>query len=725
MLKLDFLPTLPSLLVQSRIPLIHRDLSWLQFNERVLAEAQAPANPWLERAKFLAISSSNLDEFFMIRFASLGRAIQGAGKADGTRSESALRLERIRDNILEATAKFGARQHEALDMLAAELEPEGIRIVRHPHESDPAFAIGKRAFEDQILTRLAPPEGFATGKVGLLENHQLGVVYRNGIWFRIPKALPAVLSAREGGIAYFFFLDDLLASHLGAAFRLEGAAGFLKLTRDGDFTVDLEEEDTESIPDVVRTGLGSREKGRAVRLQYWGDVAEEMLQQIIAALKLIPGQVLPAPSTLCLHGLWAVVNQTPEEIASRPGLKYPSRSSTVPAALREGPESEAGSIFARLRRHDVLLHHPYDSFDSFVNWIRASCRDTQVTRIEQTVYRMDALSPVIEALKQAARTKTVRVIIELRARFDELNNLALAEDLRRAGVEVAFGFGKLKLHAKIALVTRNETDQDGDGAVHERLYTHLSTGNYNAYTSRQYTDLAVLTANREVGEDARSFFDAVWRGEVPSSFRQLVPAPTKLHRLLVSQIQAETQAAREGRRARIVAKVNALVDEAVIEQLYQASRAGVQVDLIVRGACSLIPGVKGLSENIRVISVVDQFLEHSRIYSFADSRKMYLSSADWMPRNFFSRLEIAFPVIDPELYRYLDEVLIPAYLSDTVKARELTPQGTWKKRTLSSVRSVRPAVSEALLGKKPIRSQLLFQELAANQYAGTPLEVRE
>lgn len=723
MLKFDFLPTLPSLLAQSSIPLIHRDLSWLQFNERVLAEALQPTNPWLERAKFLAISSSNLDEFFMIRFASLGRAIQGAERVDGTRSESALRLERVRDNILEAAAKFGARQHEALDVLVAELESEGIRIVRQPQEDDPAFALGKGVFESQILTRLLPPEAFAVSKLSQLENHQLGVIYPNGIWFRIPKALPAVLSARDGGLVYFFFLDDLLSSHLGSSFRLEGAAGFLKLTRDGDFTVDLEEEDTESIPDIVRTGLGSREKGRPVRLQYWGDVAEGMLQQVLAALKFIAGQVLPAPGTLCLHGLWAVVNQVPPEIASRPGLKYPGRSSTVPAALREGPDSEAGGVFARLRRHDVLLHHPYDSFDSFVNWIRASCRDAQVTCIEQTVYRMDALSPVIEALKQAARTKKVRVIIELRARFDELNNLALAEDLRRAGVEVAFGFGKLKLHAKIALVTRNEIDRHG--GEHERLYTHLSTGNYNAYTSRQYTDLAVLTANREVGEDARQFFDAVWKGEVPSAFKQLVPAPTKLHRLLVSQIQAETQAAREGRRARIVAKVNALVDEAVIEQLYQASRAGVQVDLIVRGACSLIPGVKGLSDNIRVISVVDRFLEHSRIYSFADSRKMYLSSADWMPRNFFSRLEIAFPVIDPVLYRYLDEVLIPIYLSDTVKARELTPQGTWKKRTLSSVRSVRPAISEALLGKKPIRSQFLFQELAASQYAGTPLEVRD
>jgi polyphosphate kinase len=314
----------------------------------------------------------------------------------------------------------------------------------------------------------------------------------------------------------------------------------------------------------------------------------------------------------------------------------------------------------------------------------------------------------------------VGVIIELRARFDELNNLSLADELRKAGVEVAFGFGKLKLHAKVALVTRVEPDGPEKGL--RKLYTHLSTGNYNAQTARTYTDLAILTANPEIGSDARHFFDSVWEGEVPTAFRQLVSAPTKLHKLLLAQIQAETAAARAGRKARIVAKVNALVDPLVIDALYEASRAGVRVDLIVRGACSLIPGVKGLSEHIRVVSVVDRFLEHSRIYFFGDSRQLYLSSADWMPRNFFSRLEIAFPVQDSRLRRYIEEIIIPAYLADTVKARELTPQGTWKKRGMTQVRGVLGGATESVFGKKPIRSQWLFQELAARNYKGTPLE---
>jgi polyphosphate kinase len=718
MLQLEFLPTLPSLLAQSKIPLIHRDLSWLQFNERVLAEANQATNPLLERIKFLAISSSNLDEFFMIRVASLGRSIQSRASRDGgsrAQHEEARWLERVRDNILEAVAKFGARQLEALDLLSAELEPEGLQIVRGAQPGELAYDVGKRLFEEQILTRLTPPEGFSQAKLNLLENLQLGVLFRGGVWFRIPRNLPPVLAAREvpegaGTQTYFFFLDDLLSCHLGEAFRLEGPCGIVRLTRDGDFTVDLEEEDTESIPDIVRTGLGSRERGRPMRLQYYGEVPEELLSNSVTSLKLVHGQLLPAPGTLCLHGLWAVVNQAPEDVARRPGLAYPSRPSIIPPPLQVPAQN-----FERVRKQDVLLHHPYDAFDGFVSWIREACADPEVTQIEQTVYRMDALSPIMEALKLAARHKKVRVIIELRARFDELNNLSLAEELRKAGVEVAFGFGKLKLHAKIALVTRREGET-------RRYYTHLSTGNYNAFTARQYTDLAILTAHPEIGADARLFFDSVFSGEVPASFKQLIPAPARLHRLLVSHIQAETQAAQAGRKARIVAKVNALVDAAVIEHLYQASQAGVQVDLIVRGACSLIPGVKGLSDRIRVISVVDRFLEHSRIYYFGDSGRMYLSSADWMPRNFFSRLEIAFPVLDPQLFRYLQDVVIPAYLADTVKGMELTPQGTWKKRTMASVRAYRPPTAEAVFGKKPVRSQFLFQELAARGYQGTPLE---
>jgi polyphosphate kinase len=701
MLQRDFLPTLPSLLAETNTPLIHRDLSWLQFNERVLAEARAAINPLLARAKFLAISASNLDEFFMIRVASLGRSIAQAGKQD---AQSASRLSRTRLAILENVAKFGAKQAEALDLLAGELESESLRVARHIRPGDMAFEIGRECFNTQVLPKLAPPEPFTSSKLNLLENLQLAVVFPSNLWFRIPKSLPPMIASPAGkdGAIHFFFMDELIAAHIGEAFRLDGTPAVFRITRDGDFTVDLEEEDTESIPDVVRQGLGSRDKGRPVRLQYWGETREDILRQAATSLRLDPPQIFSAPSSLNLHGLWAVVNQAPESISAKPGMNYPNFTAPVHPKVRGG-----AGVFDELKREDILLHHPYDSFDSYVNWILAACEDPAVEMIEQTIYRMDTLSPVVDALKKAASRKKIRAVIELRARFDELNNLALAEEMRKAGVEVAFGFGRLKLHAKIALVTRNEPEG-------RRLYTHLSTGNYNAQTARQYADLAVLTANQEVGEDARKFLDAVWKGEVPTSFKHLVSAPAKLHRRLLALIQAETDAAKAGRKARIVAKVNALVDALVIDQLYRASQAGVQVDLIVRGACSLIPGVKGLSENIRVISIVDRFLEHSRIYSFEDSKALYLSSADWMPRNFFSRLEIAFPVVDPKLLAYLSEVVIPTYLSDTVKARELTPQGTWKKRTVASVKAYGGT-------SKAVRSQYFFQELAMRGYEGTVL----
>jgi polyphosphate kinase len=689
------LPTLQSLLIAPDIPLIHRDLSWLQFNERVLAEAVDPKNPLLERAKFLAISSSNLDEFFMVRLAALVRSISAASRSD---EKTAVRLAKIRTNILKTVTEFAEKQARALDQLAPELTLAGVRIARGLNRGDPLWEPSERAFREHILPRLQPPEPFNFSKISLLDNLQTAAIYGRELWFRVPRGTPSVVSTPlEGGASCFFFTDELIRAHLGPAFRVESVPGLVRLTRDGDFTVDLEEEDPESIPDVVRQGLGTRDKGRPVRMQIRGELSPEFLGHALHALRLPPENVFPVPSSLGLHGLWSVVGQVALTGPEAERMRYKPLRTLVPSPFRSREK-----IFEKLRKEDILLHHPYDSFDAFVDWIRGACEDPDVQMIEQTVYRMDALSQVVSALKEAAKTKKVRVIIELRARFDELNNLRLSDELRSAGVEVAFGFGKLKLHAKLALVTRREP-----GGT--RLYAHLSTGNYNATTARQYTDLSILTSNQEICADIRTFFDSVWARQIPTTFKHLLSAPTRLHRRLLSHIQQETEAAKAGRKARIVAKVNALVDEVVIAHLYQASLAGVQVDLIVRGACSLVPGVKGLSENIRVISVVDRFLEHSRIYYFGDARMMYLSSADWMPRNFFSRLEIAFPVLDAHIYRYLEEVLIPTYLGDTVKARELTSRGTWKAR-------------EAVAGAAPVRSQFVFEELAAREYKGTPLE---
>jgi polyphosphate kinase len=505
---------------------------------------------------------------------------------------------------------------------------------------------------------------------------------------------------------YVFFLDDLLLTHLGPAFRIPARPGLARLTRDGDIAVDLEEEDDpDSIPDIVRTGLGGRDMGRPVRLQYMGDMPGDLLAQGLASLKLSPRQAFPAPGTLHLHGLWALVKQLPEDLRSPAGMSYPAAENIVPAPFRR-----AEGLFDEVRSRDLLVHQPYESFDAYVRFIRAAAEDPAVTSIQQTVYRTDAASPVIEALKSAAKKKRVRVAVELRARFDEANNLRLAEELEKAGVEVAFGFGGLKLHAKIAAVTRKE-----EGG--ERTYTHLSTGNYNAATARIYEDLAVFTARPEMGHDALHFFDAVGKGKVPDAFKTLVHAPTQLHRRIMQHIQTEIEAAGQKKPARIAAKVNALVDPQIIEKLYEASQAGVAVDLVVRGACSLIPGVKGLSENVRVVSVVDRFLEHSRIYYFQNTDRIYLSSADWMPRNFFSRLELAFPVLDPEIHKMIKDVILPVYFADTVKGRELTPQGTWKKRTLSTTHTPWFKRTCPDFVDKTVRAQFFLEELAKRMNA--------
>lgn len=697
-----FLPTLPHLLSSPGRPFIHRDLGGLQFNERVLAEARSHSNPLLERLKFLAITASNLDEFFMIRYASLDRSIRLQRDRRAARH-----LLETRNTLLDMVTGLAAKQAETLDLLASALEPKGLHLVRRPGVDSENFNIGQDIFSKEILPHLPPPEPFRPSRLSSLENLKCALVFPSGLWITVSRHLAPIHIQFIGNIpCRIFFLDDLLLSHAGTAFRLPGAPALFRLTRDGDIPVELSEEDPSLVPDIIRSGVGSRDRGRPVRLQYGGETPRDLLDQCLSALRLSPRQVHPAPGSLYLSGLWSALGRLPDQITSAPGLALAPIRPFLMASL-----GKPSLIFDELLKRDILLHHPYESFEGYVNFIRAAAKDPAVTSIQQTVYRMDALSPVIEELKSAAKTKKrVRVIIELRARFDEMNNLRLAEDLRKSGVEVAFGFGQLKVHAKVALVTRQEKDG-------ERLYTHLSTGNYNAATARAYEDLAILTARPTFGEDARLFFDAVCRGQVPTGFKTIVPAPARLHRLLLQLIEAETAAAQAGRPASLFAKVNALVDEGIIESLYRASQAGVRVNLMVRGACSLIPGVKGLSDNIRVLSIVDRFLEHSRIFYFGDSNRMYLSSADWMPRNFFSRLEVAFPILDDRLQHFIRDVVIPIYLSDTVKARELTPQGTWRKRATS----VSHSIPDSLRLPAPVRAQSCFEDLARRAYRGTPL----
>lgn len=675
MLRLRFLPTPTSLLDQANVPFIHRDISWLQFNERVLAEARTPQNPVLERLKFLAISASNLDEFFSIRYCSFQNQ------------------NRIRKTAYEVVTKMTARQEEALELISDELSQNKVLIYRKKlNQEEHGFISSEQIFREEILPKLGPPEVFGREFLKTIKNHDAFVLFENGIAVKIPKVTKAIY-LRENSISTFmkevFFLDHVLLSHLNRHFHLPGASGLFRLTRNADITADLEDEDPETVPDVIRGRIRKRDLGKATRLQYSGDLSETHIENCIKLLSLMPDQVFSSNSTVYLNQLWSVYSALAKET---PELAEPMVVPHFPEVF-----SSPDKIFDYLKRSDILLHHPYDSFDAFVRFIENSCNDPKVTEISLSVYRTDAYSPIINALLKAAKTKSIHVVVELRARFDELNNLRLSEELKAAGVKVSFGFGNLKLHAKVTLITRQENEKDV-------RYAHLSTGNYNAATARIYTDLAILTSNEDVCLDAKLFFDSIHKGDVPKGFKKLVSAPTQLHRKLTSLIEVEKQAAIQKKSARIFAKVNALVDHNIIEKLYDASCAGVTIDLVVRGACSLIPGVKGLSENIRVISLVDRFLEHSRIYYFENSKALYLSSADWMPRNFFSRIELAFPVLDPSLYEHVKHIIIPTYLNDTAKAKELTPQGTWKARCQQS-NFVSPQ-------RNQLRAQVHFQELS-------------
>jgi polyphosphate kinase len=684
-------PTLSYLLLDPAKPFIHRDLSWIQFNERVLAEARSRDNPLLRRLKFLSISSSNLDEFFMIRFASLLRSLSATKE-----EEKRANLARVHGTVLESVRTFGIRQHRTLEVMRRECAEHKIYLHLRLPASHPQYARGRRLFEEKVLPHLVVKNDFKYPSVTELSNLQFLAYVRKDLFFEVPRAVPPLFFERDEGSVHVFFLDDLLLSHLDAMLPLKEKPGVIRITRDADFTVDLSDSDPESTPDLIRKNLGSRDRGRLVRLQYAGHFPKDFIQEAADSLKLDLRQCFKAPGTLCLHGILGIANELSDEYRKLPELTAPPLRSTLPIPFEPG---HLENVFATLSATDFVLHHPYDSFDAYIAWLAQACADPAVTMIEQTIYRTDSVGQIVATLKTAAKTKKVKVVLELRARFDESNNLRVADDLRSAGCEVRFGFGALKLHAKVTLVTRKE----GDKTVR---YTHLATGNYNAKTARLYTDFSILTGNAEIGDDARHFFDAVFKNEVPTNFKQLVTAPTKMHQKIRTLIKAETEAAKAGKKARIFAKVNAMVDEKITEDLYTASQAGVQVDLVVRGACSLIPGVKGLSENIRVISIVDRLLEHSRIYYFQNTEVVYLSSADWMPRNFFSRLEIAFPVLNKRIYRFMEEVVIPAYLRDNQKARRLTNRGTW-------VRTPHAGTEH--------QAQVYFEELAANRYADTPL----
>jgi polyphosphate kinase len=664
-----------------------RDHSWMQFNRRVLEEAEDPSNPLLERVKFLAITASNLDEYVEIRQAGLMQRIE-----DGYREQGydGLRPDESLASLTAEIHSFIEGQYRCWnDHLLPELRKQGIRLMEWEELDEDARAYAQAYFQrevDPLLTPIAidPAHPFprvlnkALCLALLLRRKRkssgpqvLGVV-------TVPRALPRFvrIPAQDGKFDYLL-LQELIAQNLGGMYRgyeIQARAAF-RVTRNSNLY--FEEEEARSLLETIRVELHNRRKGDAVRLEIEAGADPEIVERLRVNFELDEDQVFRGDGPVNLSRLMFFYSDI-----QRPDLKFESFS---PRPLHLSRKST--SIFDELRQHDIVLHHPYDSYDPVVDFIQQGAEDPAVVSMKQTLYRTSQDSPVFSALIEAAATKEATLVVELMARFDEASNIRWARSMEDAGVQVFHGVVGLKTHCKLALLVR----RDEDGVT--RRYCHLGTGNYNPITARFYTDLSLLTCDPQITERVHMVFNYLTAHAEIDDYRPLLVAPLTMAESFLGLIRRETEHARAGRPAHIVAKMNALLEPSVIEALYDASSAGVEIDLIIRGLCILRPGVKGMSSRIRVRSVVGRFLEHSRIFHFANGGddEIYLGSADWMPRNLFERCEVAFPVRDPAVKARIHDEILPAYLADTVKARIQQPDGTYSRA--SQVLKGEPAFS--------------------------------
>lgn len=681
---------------------LNRELSWIEFNARVLAEAENESVPLLERLKFHAIVASNLDEFFMVRVAGLKQQLTGeVGElpADGLTAHEQLVKVSIRAHELVAQQMAGL-----FDGLLPRLAGEGIFTLLKPEQLSPSsLALLDERFHSEvfpILTPIAIDPGHPFPHVRN-KSLNLGVMFSRegeiepgfGV-VQVPMMLPRLLEVpgvkNEAGVPVryaFVLLEDLIARHVGTIFpgvRLKGVYAF-RVTR--NFDLEIDEEEAQDLLQTIQQELRRRERGAAVRLEVAGEPSQDSLAKLVRALKLDPERDVYRTPFLNLSDLLSWTSR--EE---RRELRDDPYSPLLVPPLRDTED-----IFASIREGDILLHHPYESFDPVVDLITRAAEDPDVLAIKQTLYRSGGDSPLVKALARAAELgKQVTAIVELKARFDEESNIVWARTLEQSGAHVVYGLLGLKTHAKCLLIIRRER-----GGL--RRYVHLSTGNYNTTSARLYTDVGLLTARPTIGADASSLFNLLTGYSAPAKWNSLVVAPLGLHEAVLGLIAREAEHAQKGRPARIVAKMNSLVDEDVIEALYRASQAGVPISLLVRGICCLRPGVPGVSENIEVRAIIDRYLEHGRVFHFANAGKdeVYISSADWMPRNFHRRVEMMLPIDDPAIRARLIEILDISW-SDNVKNWILGPNGSY-------TRIVPPA------GAPLVRSQQRFIEITRDK----------
>jgi polyphosphate kinase len=659
---------------------INRELSMLEFQRRVLEEAQDESNPLLERVKFLAILGGNLDEFFMIRVSGLIKQLQ-AGVVDLppdglTPAEQLAAIRKFAGQLMSQARECWR------DELLPRLHEAGIHVLDYQALSDKQRESVKSYFDEvvfPVLTPLAFDPGHPFPHISNLSLNLAVLIRDERDYFariKVPGTLPRLLPVKRssGGVRkdgtvphhhYFVWLEQVIAANLDVLFpgmQIVEAHPF-RVTRDAD--IDIQELEAADLLETIEEGVRKRQFGSVVRVTVNNEMPSRIREILLENLEVNRNDVYTLEGPLGLSGLMSLVN------IDRYDLKDPPFMAAIPAALHN--EAYNGDIFEAIRRSDILVHHPYDSFTPVVDFLRSAARDPDVLAIKQTLYRVGKNSPVVKALLEAREHgKQVAVLVELKARFDEASNIGWAKALERDGIHVIYGLLGLKTHSKIALVVRKE----GEGI---RRYVHLATGNYNAITAQIYDDIGLFTCDPDIGTDATDLFNYLTGYSAKKDYRKLLVAPINLRARMEALIEREIEHQRQGNNGHLILKMNSLVDKRMIQCLYRASMAGVQVDLIVRGMCCLRPGLEGISDRIRVISVVGRFLEHSRVYYFRNGgqHEIYLGSADLMPRNINSRVEVLFPVEDAGLVRYLHQEMLAEYFRDNVKARSMCVDGSY------------------------------------------------
>ncbi len=666
---------------------INRELSLLEFQNRVFEEAKDPSNPLLERVKFLSIVDSNLDEFFMVRTGSLIMQ-NDAGipelSIDGmTPAEQLAEIRKVSGKLMNQTREYLHGE------LMPELSKSGIHILTYQELTDSQCEYVDSYFRDVIfpvLTPLAFDPGHPFPHISNLSLNLAVLIedkakVRHFARVKVPMNLPFLIPLRRssGGTRkdgtvphhhYFVWLSQVIIANLGELFpgmKIVEAHPF-HVTRNSD--IEIQELEALDLLETMEESVRRRRFGKVVRLVINPKMPDFLRDILVTNLNMDARDIYVLDSPLTLRGLNQITSIDRFDLRDRPFVPV------SPKKFRDLDESEKGSIFSKIRSGDHLLHHPYISFNPVIDFLNTAARDPNVLAIKQTLYRVGNNSPVVNALLTACRDygKQVAVLVELKARFDEESNIGWAKRLEQEGVHVTYGLLGLKTHSKIALVVRNE-----DG--HIRRYLHLATGNYNHTTATVYEDIGLFTCDDTMGADASNLFNYLTGYSSKNDYKKLLVAPINLRQQLEALILQETRNAREGKPAHLIFKCNSLIDKPVISLLYQASQAGVKVDLIVRGMCSLRPGITGLSENIRVVSIVGRFLEHSRIFYFLNGGKeiILLGSADLMPRNLNNRVEILFPVEDQRYIRHLRDMVLNTYLKDTVKARIMDGTGNYHR----------------------------------------------